>query len=461
MKNGMFMDGLIYSTIARNMAEGLGSFWEPCFTDTCLKHFFEHPPLALGLQALFFKLFGDSLMVERVYSLMTAIITLYIIILIWHQAFEEETDIYKLSWLPCLLWCVLPLNIYSYSNNMLENTMGIFTLAAIYWLIRYLRSPHKYFLIASGICILFAFMSKGPVGLFPFSFFGIAFIVFKKYSPKQSLAYTLILVIVPLIILLLLSLNDGARMNLNEYLFEKQLFPALLGKRLPNEPKRLYILGKLLWALLPIGLPSFFAYLYAKVKGMQRSTMNVCHTWGIFFLLLGVSASVPISISAKQYDYYLVPSLPLYAIGFSAIMAPTVRSFLNHIGSRGNVEFMLNVSACLLLICTVVYSFFQVGKIKTPYCSFVNVVGNVLPGKLQETLLPGTFRQIESERNLIGAVKLAGQVIPRNEIISVQNDAWNNWPLHGYFARYFNISLTTAKDWQVLFHRQKLTQRRP
>ncbi|MDR1182885.1 MAG: hypothetical protein LBL13_13005, partial [Bacteroidales bacterium] len=50
LSDGMFMDGLIYSTIAKNMANGLCSFWEPHFTTTCHANFYEHPPLAFGLQ---------------------------------------------------------------------------------------------------------------------------------------------------------------------------------------------------------------------------------------------------------------------------------------------------------------------------------------------------------------------------------------------------------------------------
>ena len=31
---GRFMDGLIYSNVAANMAEGVGSFWQPTYTAT-------------------------------------------------------------------------------------------------------------------------------------------------------------------------------------------------------------------------------------------------------------------------------------------------------------------------------------------------------------------------------------------------------------------------------------------
>ena len=44
--NGMFLDGLIYSTVSKNLADGIGTFWNPHFSSTFLPDFHEHPPLA-------------------------------------------------------------------------------------------------------------------------------------------------------------------------------------------------------------------------------------------------------------------------------------------------------------------------------------------------------------------------------------------------------------------------------
>jgi len=62
---GMFVDGVTYAAISRNLANGLGSFWEPHFSATLDTQFHGHPPLALGMQSLAFRVFGDSLLVER------------------------------------------------------------------------------------------------------------------------------------------------------------------------------------------------------------------------------------------------------------------------------------------------------------------------------------------------------------------------------------------------------------
>src|SRR5690606_19575093 len=80
--DGMFMDGLIYATIAKNLANGMGSFWYLKFSETFFSAFHEHPPLAMALQSIFFKIFGDSIYVERFYSMGSFLITGYIMVLI-------------------------------------------------------------------------------------------------------------------------------------------------------------------------------------------------------------------------------------------------------------------------------------------------------------------------------------------------------------------------------------------
>ena len=61
VEESMFVDGLWYASISRNLAEGYGSFWNPQFSAIIFSDFHEHPPLWFGVQSLFFQLLGDSL----------------------------------------------------------------------------------------------------------------------------------------------------------------------------------------------------------------------------------------------------------------------------------------------------------------------------------------------------------------------------------------------------------------
>ena len=66
-QRGMFVDGVTYASIARNLAEGRGTFWTPFYTDTLYPQFHQHPALGLWLQSLWFRALGDHLIVERAY----------------------------------------------------------------------------------------------------------------------------------------------------------------------------------------------------------------------------------------------------------------------------------------------------------------------------------------------------------------------------------------------------------
>ena len=165
---GMFLDGIYYATIARNLSEGIGSFWFLHFTDTSSNIFHGHPPLAIGLQSVFFSLFGDSVYIERIYSLLTFIITGFFIHLIWKGFIDEKYSSY--SWAVLFFWAIIPLNSWACSNNLLENTMNIFVASSVFFLIKNIRANDLVYIMISGFCLFFAFLSKGFTGLFPLSF---------------------------------------------------------------------------------------------------------------------------------------------------------------------------------------------------------------------------------------------------------------------------------------------------
>ena len=73
---GLFGDGLLYASLARNLAEGKGSMWAPWFSSGYWLDFasgapyFENPPLMIWLEAVFFRILGDYWWVEKLYSLL-------------------------------------------------------------------------------------------------------------------------------------------------------------------------------------------------------------------------------------------------------------------------------------------------------------------------------------------------------------------------------------------------------
>lgn len=76
IKQGMFNDAVLYTSVSLNLSKGIGSFWLPYFDEwniININSFHEQPPLAFGIQSLFFKLLGNSIYVERVYTFLCMI----------------------------------------------------------------------------------------------------------------------------------------------------------------------------------------------------------------------------------------------------------------------------------------------------------------------------------------------------------------------------------------------------
>ena len=131
LTEGMFLDGVTYACISRNMTIGLGSFWNPHYTQTIGNVFHSHPPLAFGLEALLFKVFGDHWWVEKLYSALTFLVSGILIAAIW----KRTTNRPRMAWLPLLFWSVMPIVSWIAINNMLENTMTVFVLLSVYLMI--------------------------------------------------------------------------------------------------------------------------------------------------------------------------------------------------------------------------------------------------------------------------------------------------------------------------------------
>ena len=154
LSDGMFLDGLLYAVISKNLANGIGDFWHLHLTKT-LSPIFEHPPLAFGLQSLFFKILGDSIFVEKLYSFLTYVVTGIIIVKIWKKLIVNNSN--QTAWLPLLLWITIPLVFWAIPNNMLENTMMIFTSLSVLFI---KKLENRRFFIFLLIIIVWSFYAR-------------------------------------------------------------------------------------------------------------------------------------------------------------------------------------------------------------------------------------------------------------------------------------------------------------
>ena len=232
LQPGMFFDGVIYATISRNMAVGIGDLWHPAFSATQWAVYHENPPFAFLLESLCFRLLGDHFWVEKLYSLLTGLATGVMIAAIWRRLVDSRSPWRECSWLPVLLWLTLPGWMTVYGNNLLEGTMGLLAILAVYAALRAVEGGSAAFawLPLAAVSVVAALLSKGPVGLFPLATPVLAGLTLRRQRLGKSTAMSAALVGLVCAVLGLVSLQAGALECFTKYL-HTQVFAALAGER--------------------------------------------------------------------------------------------------------------------------------------------------------------------------------------------------------------------------------------
>lgn len=402
LSEGMFMDGLMYATISKNLAHGLGTFWQSHYSETIFPAFINHPPLAIGLESIFFRIFGDSRFVERFYSILAILLTGLIIVKIWKSLGKKSTT----GWLPLFFWIAIPSVTWASVNNMLENTMGIFICLSILFYIKSLKNSSILFLFLSGFMLSFGFMTKGFVTFFSvtFPFFFWLFTRGKKFWPVViDTLIILVSSVLPLILLFLL--NSDYREVLPKYL--TVTFGLVADEA--TKDSRLYIVYRLIMELLPIFgmLVVFLFYSWRKKLSIKFSSDAILAS---SFFFLGLSGVLPIMITRVQSGFYLLTSLPFFAISFSLLICPLVEIMIERINchSSGYRLFKFFASGILLL-----------GLILSVYF----------------------YGHINRDENLIKDMRAITTELSENSTINILPQMYYDWRLHAYYGRYKNISL--------------------
>lgn len=317
---GLFIDGLIYGTLSRNMAEGYGTFWSPFFTHTVYYSFKEHPPLAFWIGQWAFKLFGDPYWVERVYSFFWLIIFLTIS-LFFKKRLELEGR-QSAFWLP-LSFLSIHAIVWSFQHNMLEI---IFLPIAVLTHHLYLKSLDKNrFLwnVLIGFLLLAALFTKGLVTLYPLSFpFWLA-LAGIKVSKTRALV-DIVVQAIPVIagaIFIYVSI-PAAKAHLDHYLVH-QLLSSLKGERIVV--RRTFVLERAaIESFIPVVL--FLGALF--VHYWKRWTDNPVKwsKWSTVWFAMGMSSILPICVSPKQLAFYATPSLVYLCLFLLEFGKPMIHS---------------------------------------------------------------------------------------------------------------------------------------
>ncbi len=413
VSEGMFMDAMLYTSVSKNLANDYGTFWLPQFSDYNvgdLTSFHEQPPLVFGMQALFFKVFGNGWFTERLYVLFTILVNYILIILIWKKLAKKQLN--KLAWFAPILWISIPVCFWSYSNNMHENTMSFFCLLAVFFFILH-KKNNRYFvwLILTVSAIFASSLSKGLPGLFPLSV-PILYAIFleKKWMKAIGETFFLLLGVVGLYFAFILFIPE-AKEGLRMYFFERAL--KRIGEEVSHTvDSRFYIFYRLASELIVPVLVGLIVYFLGKRNVVKIDRRNVLLAG--FFITVGLSGSLPLFLTKVQKGFYFVASLPFFGLGISFLFSNYLLVLVNRIKTttlvRLKVVFIIPIVALLL------------------FCSF-------------------TYREYYvRDKEILEDVYYLGSILPPNERIGSTGAVRLDWSMLTYMVRYNSMHCVKEND---------------
>ena len=415
-QRGMFLDGMTYAVVARNMAVGVGTLWAPSVSATTYQQFYEQPPLGMAIESAAFRLLGDRFFVERVCALMAFGLSAFLICAIWRQFWPAQYD-----WMPLLFWILPSVVTWGVVNNMLENIQTVFTCLAVLAMLSATRSSSAAaaaaWSITGGIATVAAALVKGPVGLFPLAVPPLLWLIRPSGRRLRLGACWVVGWTVTALALGGLLLYEPSRRSIGLFL-QTHLAPAMRGDRGSGwqmfDLSRHLILG--IWARMGI--------LAALIWIATRRHARPVSDWRAigFFLALGLSASVPILASPVMAGHYFIPSIPFFALAAGGLM--TSRFGAN--AARGSLIWRVRVptvAAAVLIVATVA--------------------------------VPLLYGSIEPRnRALISGLDGIAAAVPRGHTIGSCTSARTDFGLQTYLQRFFRVSVapdgTPVNGWFLI-----------
>jgi 4-amino-4-deoxy-L-arabinose transferase-like glycosyltransferase len=315
---GMFLDGVTYAAIARNFAFDGDLATHLTYTKTLFPQFIEHPPVHFWLSGMLYKLFGDHEWVENLFCLLTAAFTAFFIAKLWQQLLPAQRYYF---WLPVLLWMLVPVVNWSYSNNLLENTLSVFVLAAAWAYFKFAKTKKWSWLLLAGGLLATAFFTKGFVALYLWVLPALyARFLAEKFSLKTALVHTVLFVLATALpALLYVWLVPDATLMTQLYI-QKQVVGSI--QSVVTVTSRFFILGDFfLKILLPTLVVAVF-YFLAKRSKSQISFAKGNNRLALVLFITALCGVLPIMISLKQRSFYIVSVYPFVALAISALAYP-------------------------------------------------------------------------------------------------------------------------------------------
>lgn len=354
-QRGLFMDGLIYASIAKNMAHNIGDFYNPVYLYR-EPFFHSHPPMMFFLQSIFFRVFGDSFWVEKLYSFFVGCLIIASLCLIFLTCLPKKYNYKRLMFIAPSVLFLFPLSAWSIRSNIIEPTQTLFLVIAVLFFFKSIdRSASLYWssIVLGSIFIFLALLTKGLTALFPLSFFILHDLVYKRKITLTSIKNTvLVFIFISFAIITIYLISESSRLYIDNY-WQVQISESLKGSYRTVDSRFQIVIYLFQQAFIPLILMVSILMF----KGKKFIEMHEFKNEIILFLFIGFSASFPIMISLKQAEFYLFPSFPFFALSLSFFCLPALQNIDQYFSFRS-----LRILQFVLIAAIVIYSFSQQGN---------------------------------------------------------------------------------------------------
>lgn len=408
LTDGMFLDGLWYATLSKNLADGFGSFWVPKLTQTY--DAWGQPPLAYLLESVFFH-FGKSLFVAKIYSVFTYFCTAFLMFLTWRELGGEKENF----WIVLLLWVITPIVIWCAPENILENTMTLFVLLSVLFYLKSLRKKRIQNVLLAGFMLFLALLTKGFTGLYPLAFPVIHMLVVRKTTPLRSFADTAVMlacVVFPVAALYLFS--PEANFFMKQYMSEQVLASI---RHIQTVNTRLDIVLRFFTEiLLPLAIVGVVLLVAWKQKRLRKAyeNVNLRLVWALLVLVL--SGILPIMISMKQRGFYIATVFPLFALAAGIAIEPALENIRT--GSVfAKVSKAITVAILVVAVGINIYFAGKVGR----------------------------------DEKLLADIRAVSSQVPEGTIMSADRTLYEIWsmPAYFYFEKKISLDFYGEHEWHL------------
>ena len=356
---GMFVDGITYASIARNMAENYGSFWQPYYTATAYPTFYEHPPLGFWLQSWAYRLCGDSVYVEAWWGFVVGTLILVGLAGIWRCVTPQGAALAG-TWFPIMLFVVTPMTSWALANNMLENTLTLFIVLSVWLCLLSVKNPAIFlsclYGILSGLSMVCAILIKGPVALFPLAVPWMSMIHEAK-KPIKIWTTVMILIMTLMISFGIMFSTNAASVHFFKQYIRQQVLASVTGERETSTSRFDVLRVVSREQLVPLVVGAMLTATIYRLRQVPIAAIN----YRLFLCYLGIAlaGSLPILLSAKQKRWYAFPSFPFYTMAIAVVFNDVALAFESFFDKHRKRTNSVSIFALSVLCIAIFLMFFE------------------------------------------------------------------------------------------------------